>query len=207
MQSKSLASLVILLSTLLALSSCSINIGPGRAQPTVTVTAQPSASPSDDAAFKVPTDLRVDDNAEQTAFITPSGNITCAIFAFEGPAELRCDITNHTWQPPTKPADCPLDWGTAITLTESPGFGCVGDTVFGIPTPDSSATWWWGRSKSDALVTMYDQKYRALSVGTGIQRAPFQCVSIAGGVDCRNLQSGGRFILTDSSYEFLPSGP
>lgn len=191
-------------------SACTINFGGAKPRPTVSVTASPQTSdtPSvvpgaDNSEFPVPSDLRVNDSAEETAFTTPSGNITCAIFAFDGPAELRCDITNHSWKAPAPTQACDGDWGSSITLVDQAAFGCISDTVMGTSAKGTAATWWWGRSSTDSSVRVYDQVLRALPVGVGIQRAPFQCVSITGGVDCRNMQSGGRFVVTESEYSFV----
>jgi hypothetical protein len=208
-KSKLLIGLGVSSTLLFVVSACSINIGPDKPAATVTVTAAPSDSPTeepttDEGAFQVPSDLRVNDHAEQTAFTTPSGNITCAYFVFDGPAELRCDVTNHSWKAPPPNQSCDLDWGSSITLTTEPNFGCVGDSVFGTSARGSDATWWWGQSSADTSIRVYGQVVRTLPVGSGIQRAPFQCVSITGGVDCRNMNSGGRFIVTETDYSFTP---
>lgn len=190
-------------------AACTINIGGTKPRPTVTVTASPQTSSpttapgANSSEFPVPGDLRINDSAEETAFTTPSGNITCAIFAFDGPAELRCDITNHSWKAPAPTQACDGDWGSSITLMDQAAFGCISDTVFGTSARGTAATWWWGRSSADSSVRVYDQVLRALPVGVGIQRAPFQCVSITGGVDCRNMRSGGRFVVTESEYSFV----
>lgn len=206
-KSKLLIGLGAPLTMLFVVNACSINIGPGKPEATVTVTAEPSNSPTDEPtadedAFVVPSDLRVNNNAEETAFTTPSGNITCAIFAYDGRAELRCDVLNHSWVAPAPTVHCENDWGSSITLLAEPAFGCVGDTVFGTSAPDTDATWWWGSSPSDASTRVHGQVLRTLPVGSGIQRAPFQCVSITGGVDCRNTDTEGRFVVTETNYSF-----
>ncbi|AMD55631.1 hypothetical protein ATO49_22465 [Mycolicibacterium fortuitum subsp. fortuitum DSM 46621 = ATCC 6841 = JCM 6387] len=45
-------------------------------------------------------------------FVTPSGNIWCLVpNGFDGSNGVVCEIRDHTYSPPAKPADCHLDWG------------------------------------------------------------------------------------------------
>lgn len=44
-----------------------------------------------------------------TFFKTPSGNIGCVI----SKSLARCDIRAKAWDPPPRPASCPVDWATA----------------------------------------------------------------------------------------------
>src|SRR5437588_6753046 len=62
-----------------------------------------------------------------TSFKTPSGNIGCMV----DPHYARCDIKDHSWSAPPKPADCDLDWGDALQISDgaAPAPVCHGDTA------------------------------------------------------------------------------
>lgn len=68
-------------------------------------------------------------------FRSPSGRIRCMVSDLPD-AFARCDVTDATFTPPKKPAECALDWGSGVTV--SPGrraqFVCAGDTVDNGPT-------------------------------------------------------------------------
>ena len=66
---------------------------------------------------------------EFTGFISPTGNVACMI-----DVDLaRCDIIDHDWSPPPRPADCEFDYGQGIAIVagEPASFVCAGDTAFG----------------------------------------------------------------------------
>lgn len=68
---------------------------------------------------------------EYYGFQSPTGNIHCAIYTYDGSAEARCDLRSYTPSYSKRPADCDLDWGMAFAVGAS-GHGqlaCVGDTV------------------------------------------------------------------------------
>jgi len=67
------------------------------------------------------------------AFETPTRNIACRV----GDGGVRCDIHDHDWTPPPKPADCPLAWGDAVEVSSGSGaqFTCHRDTVFDASDP------------------------------------------------------------------------
>jgi hypothetical protein len=105
----------------------------------------------------------------QASLDTPTRNIGCYLDA----TRVRCDIDKHTWNTPPRPADCQLDYGTAIELgTGRAAFGCVGDTVRGSP---------------DATVFAYD---------TAVISGDYACVSTRAGVACRNTSTGHGFTLS-----------
>lgn len=66
-------------------------------------------------------------------FQTPSGNIACAM----GGGGVRCDIQEHSWNPPPKPSSCDVDWGNGVQVgrKDKASFVCAGDTVFSPNNP------------------------------------------------------------------------
>jgi hypothetical protein len=100
----------------------------------------------------------------QAGFQSPSGNIHCAIYD----GELRCDILNHTYKPPAKPASCLFDWGgTVVMKSKGPAqLACVSDTVA-------------------------DPKLPLLGYGRTWRGAGFVCVSGQGGIKCTNRDGNG----------------
>src|SRR5262245_21274534 len=63
-------------------------------------------------------------------FQSPSKNIGCAAVD-EDVVQVRCDIRNHAWKSPAKPANCELDYGDGLVI-EAGGtaeFVCAGDTT------------------------------------------------------------------------------
>lgn len=101
-------------------------------------------------------------------FHTPTENIGCALSA----NGVRCDIQEHNWQPPPKPADCDLDWGYGLAVAESePGhFFCGGDSVFGVGG--------------------------AVGYGQEVRRGDYGCAISRNGVRCENSLSGHGFVLS-----------
>lgn len=110
-----------------------------------------------------------------TFFRSPTGNISCTIDS-EG---ARCDIKEHDWSPPPKPADCQLDWGNGLTVDASGSvdFVCAGDT-----TMDPRAT--------------------VLAYGHSIQAASgaVSCTSQRDGMSCSHRASGHGFRVARGGY-------
>ena len=72
-------------------------------------------------------------------FASPSGDIGCDVFTRDDGANFAtCDIRDHTYVAPPKPASCQLGgWGDRVNMAQgsAPGFSCHGDTnvVPGLP--------------------------------------------------------------------------
>ena len=68
------------------------------------------------------------DSDETAFFSSPSGNIGCSL---SGTGAV-CEIAQHSFAAPPKPADCDLDYGTmvAVGAAETASFLCHGDTAF-----------------------------------------------------------------------------
>jgi hypothetical protein len=104
-----------------------------------------------------------------TSFVSPSGNIGCAVGRDLG---ARCDIRERTWSPPPKPSWCPGEWGNGLTVGKR-GLGrytCANDTVFG--------------------------GSRRLAYGESIRRGRFVCKSMRSGMRCVNSRNGHGFKLS-----------
>jgi hypothetical protein len=108
------------------------------------------------------------------AFRTPSDNIGCSLYAAQS---ARCDIHEHSWSPPPKPADCPLDWGFGLQVasTGQGSFICAGDTAFDPSSP-------------------------VLGYGQRAREGSFLCASDQAGVTCTNGDNGHGFFLSRDNY-------
>jgi hypothetical protein len=100
-------------------------------------------------------------------FQTPSKNIACQYYDYNGPATLRCDIGETTTTPP-RPADCQEEWGRSFEMEAKGGAGrvCAGDTV-------------------------NDPSLPTLAYGEVWQRGGFTCRSEQSGLTCFNAMQHG----------------
>jgi len=108
------------------------------------------------------------------AFRSPSDNIGCSLYAGQS---ARCDIHEHTWTPPPKPADCPLDWGFGLQVasTGQGSFICAGDTAFDPASP-------------------------ILGYGQRAREGSFVCASEQAGITCTNGDNNHGFFLSRDNY-------
>jgi hypothetical protein len=103
-------------------------------------------------------------------FQSPSGNIGCVM----GGGIARCDIQEHSWTPPPKPASCiDLDYGNGVEVVggHPAEYTCAGDTVVSPTAP----------------VVQYGDK---------ITKNRFTCTSKPSGMRCANRNSGHGFFLS-----------
>lgn len=101
-------------------------------------------------------------------FQSPTGNIHCAMYTFDGTAEARCDLREYTPSYTRRPAGCDLDWGMAFAVGAS-GKGvlaCVGDTVRDPGNP-------------------------VLPYGEAVSLGGISCVSAKTGMTCTNAEGHG----------------
>jgi len=134
-----------------------------------------TSSPTSASASGSPTTSRPHAPDQQlSAFRAPSGNIGCELAATQ---VARCDIRDHAWSPPPKPADCDLDWGSGLQVasTGQAGFVCAGDTAMDPASP----------------VLPYGQRAR---------QGSFVCESAEAGVTCTNEATGRGFFLSRDTY-------
>lgn len=105
---------------------------------------------------------------DYVGFQSPTGNIHCAIYTFDGSAEARCDLRELTPSFTRRPADCDLDWGSAffVGAAGKAGLACVGDTV-------------------------QDPRNPVLGYGQAVSLGGISCVSAKTGMTCTNAEGHG----------------
>src|ERR1700749_1799507 len=110
-------------------------------------------------------------------FQSPSKNIACIYFEYDGHKALRCDIAEMAGVVPPRPADCEQAWGHSFEVNArgEAGRTCAGDTQIGQP-----------------LAT--------LNYGEVWQRSGIPCTSEASGVTCFNADRRG-FTLSRGKQE------
>ncbi|GIE93625.1 DUF6636 domain-containing protein [Paractinoplanes rishiriensis] len=130
------------------------------------------AAPSARAGFGGPDPA---ESVDEVVFRTPSKNIACAL----SPSAVRCDILRKDWQPPSKPADCELDWGNGAHIRAGEAaLTCSGDTVLG-----------------EATTTLeYGKAYRSGTV---------RCDSESSGLTCKDEKTGRGFTLAVARYSLF----
>jgi hypothetical protein len=105
----------------------------------------------------------------QEGFRSPTGNIHCQFFAFDGDAVIRCDLRQVSNRSLPRPRNCDLEWGQAFEISARAARGtplCYGDTV-------------------------QDNGLPVLPYGQSWQRAGLTCLSEQSGVSCRNARGHG----------------
>jgi hypothetical protein len=105
---------------------------------------------------------------DYVSFQSPTGNIHCAIYTWNGGAEARCDLRELTPSYSKRPAGCDLDWGRAFAVgsTGKGVLACVGDTVM-------------------------DQGNPVLPYGEAVSLRGISCVSAKTGMTCTNGDGHG----------------
>ncbi|MGH3677623.1 MAG: DUF6636 domain-containing protein [Mycobacterium sp.] len=143
------------------------------------VTAQAPAAPRAPTPDRLTSDTKsapADETVtELRGFTSPSGNVGCYI----DPSNVRCDISERDWAPPSKPASCEWDYGQGITLQagDEAGFVCAGDTALG-----------GGES---------------LGNGRSIAAGSLVCESAESGMTCRDNQTGHGFVISREAYQIF----
>lgn len=139
-----------------------------------TVAAAPSA-PEPAAASTHPATGAVRVVSELTGFTSPTGNIGCYV---DG-EEARCDVAEHTWAPPPRPADCDLDYGgLGVGATGAASFVCAGDTSLDPSNPP-------------------------IPYGESIQAGQLRCTSEEVGMTCLSTGSGHGFTVSRTAYRLF----
>lgn len=110
--------------------------------------------------------------AARGAFQSPSGNIGCYIT----PGVARCDIAEHSWPTPARPATCDVDYGGGLTIgkTGRGTFFCAGDTTL--------------------------HQGPVLAYGSSRSAGRFTCTSRPSGMVCQNRRTHHGFRLARDSY-------
>jgi hypothetical protein len=108
-------------------------------------------------------------------FVSPSHNIGCVISS----QSARCDIRDHSWQSPPKPASCELDYGGGVAVDKSgrAQFLCAGDTTL--------------------------EAGPVLAYGVSVSAGRFRCTSKETGMRCVNTRNGHGFLLAKQTYKLF----
>ena len=123
-----------------------------------------------DGASQSPTSAPPEPAADVVQFVSPSGNIRCAVSS----AGARCDIAKKDWSPGPRPAGCTADWGTGVFVDGThAALVCASDAVDG---------------------------GSALKYGKTVTRGAYTCTSSQSGISCRNSGSGHEFTLARAEY-------
>lgn len=143
--------------------------------------------------------IRRDDQATEAAWVSPTGNLFCAI---DGD-QVWCWAEQHTWRIPR--FGCETDWGHSVFLTgDEVGYGCAGDPICLSATPgitdpcdmgvDRWPLWWF--NPGDPTAYSYGEESAALPYGSSIRVRDLQCTSKKTGMDCANLATGRGFLIS-----------
>jgi hypothetical protein len=123
---------------------------------------------------------RADDSV---SFKSPSGNINCVIFQHVGgdPSYAACDIRDHTFTLPPRPASCDHpnagSYGRfTINEGQAPSIGCHSDSLI----------------SSDAQVLQFGQTRSLKSLS---------CSSASAGITCTDSGTGHYFRVSKESYD------
>jgi hypothetical protein len=115
-------------------------------------------------------------NKAKASFVTPSGNIHCAVVG-EDRKMLRCEIQSMLRPLPPQPyaSYCEYDWGAGFSLNQcgKPKILCISDTIS-------------------------NNSYK-LPYGSTWRHSGFKCISKKAGLVCSNL-SGNGFSLNRNKW-------
>jgi hypothetical protein len=139
------------------------------AAPTVTVTVTPDAPP--------PPTVVVAGNASTGPFQSPSGNIRCAMFAYDGQNSVRCDIADYSWTAPPRSPNCQLSWGSRFKLEQGSAavFDCYAQEL-----PAVDHTLGYGQTQTVGTIT---------------------CASEPSGMTCTDGSTGHYFRVSRETYQ------
>ena len=109
-------------------------------------------------------------------FQSPSHNIGCYLSKQQG-GSVRCDIREHSWTAPPKPAYCDVDWGGGLQVGSKRrgSIVCAGDTVL-------------------------DPGSRVLAYGKTSMVGPVECRSSEAGIRCSNIATAHGFFVSRQRY-------
>lgn len=105
---------------------------------------------------------------EYIAFQSPTGNIHCSLYDWDGTATVRCDLRQYVPTYTKAPPNCEYDWGMSYAV-ESAGKGylaCVSDS-------------------------MVDPGNPVLPYGEAVSMGGISCVSAKTGMTCTNAEGHG----------------
>ena len=162
----------------LALAS-GVLVGCGSQEPASTPSSSATTSAEKSMTGTSPTGAAASETTEPEAitelvsFTAPSGNVGCTLDS----TYVRCDISERSWSPPPRPADCEFDYGQGIGMSagEQAAFVCAGDTAMGAGQP--------------------------LAYGKSITKGDLTCESAKAGITCRDNATGHGFTIAREAYK------
>lgn len=116
-------------------------------------------------------------NASTGPFQSPSGNIRCAMFAYDGQNSVRCDIADYSWTAPPRSPSCQLSWGSRFKLEQGGAavFDCYAQEL-----PAVEHTLGYGEAQTVGAIT---------------------CVSQPSAMTCADSSTGHYFRISRETYE------
>jgi hypothetical protein len=105
---------------------------------------------------------------EYLAFQSPTGNIHCSLYAWDGTTTVRCDLREYSPSYSKAPPNCEYDWGMSFAV-DARGKGylaCVSDS-------------------------MVDPNNPVLPYGEAVSAGGISCVSAKTGITCTNAAGSG----------------
>ena len=105
---------------------------------------------------------------EYIAFQSPTGNIHCSLYEWDGRTTVRCDLRDYTPNYTKRPPGCEYDWGMSFAV-EARGKGylaCVSDS-------------------------MVDPQNPVLPYGEAVSMGGISCASAKTGMTCTNAEGHG----------------
>ena len=116
----------------------------------------------------------------EVIFHSPSKNIYCVIFKYQGKASGRCDIKQRAWPAPHRPHSCHLDYGNGAEVgPHGKGhYTCAGDTVIAA-------------------------HHKALPYGQSIKLGAVKCTSRRTGMTCHNVKTDHGFTISREAVDFF----
>ena len=149
------------------------------------------------------------------AFFTPDGNIVCLMGAPDVEtgakvAYVRCDISQASYQMPTRPKNCHGNYGLDFGLVKKATLGCITDTIASdallkkVPLGFPQYTAWFDR-KHNPRVKLTGQSADGAGLGYGneIKVGNLTCLSKKSGVTCTNTLTGKGFTISSTAYQLF----
>mgnify|MGYP005827717077 CR=1 FL=1 len=96
------------------------------------------------------------------AFQTPSGNVHCLLRA----EQLRCQVLEHAYATPPKPAGCTQDWGGRLALRADGRDALVCEA--------------WTVRNDEAFVLGYGARWEKAGISCTSEESGLRCVNQAG---------------------------
>ena len=168
-------------------AGCALTTGstatPAAPQPAAPVTATvttvaltPAPPVTVTVAAPPPSTTFVQAAASSGPFRSPSGNIGCTMYQWDGRTVAECEVADHSWASPAKEPGCHLNWGSRLHLGTDSGalFACYGQEL---PPPDHTL----GHGQSQSLGTI-------------------TCDSESAGMTCTDTSIGHYFFISRDTW-------